>query len=116
MLPPIGLGPGVARSAIREWSDYMAQFKEVGQQLYYMLGRPDAIFAVNGLADLIAEAQPTDELSDSAGQVGITAMGAAAARALTTAWQEWMQTPILVGQDGNGDPIMLTPVAIISRR
>ena len=111
-LPATAYPGGGGQSAVREWAGFMEAFKEAGQQLYFMLGRPDAIFENNELAAAIAGAQdPTAPLQDAAGSVGMTAGGAAAARALTEAWKVFMTTPIPVAEG-----IELTPLQIISRR
>jgi len=109
MLPMM---PTNNESAIREWERLMRNIGALAEAAVDATARPDRIWQINQLADLI-EATPHGE---KVGDSGYTREGAKAARTFVLAFLAWSQTPIEIDRAPNGDPLVLTPMAIISAR
>ena len=108
MLPPFTMSP---ESSIREWERLMRAIGSLAEQAIDATARPERLWLVNGLEAQIEATAHGQIVGDS----GYTREAALAARAFVLAFMAFANVPIQI-DEVNGEPIMLTPMMILSAR
>lgn len=104
--------PATGLSAIAEWAALTTQILGTLEQSYDQIARPLRLWERNNLADLVASTPPQSAVGDS----GLTREQVIARSVVFQSLLAWLQTPVTVGQDEQGQPLALTPLDLLSSR
>ncbi len=103
---------GIPLSAIQEWQALTNDIFDVAERQVDNTGRPLRIWTKNGLEALVRATAPGEMVGDST----LTREQALRRSAMFQSLLTWLNTPIAVGVDGNGDPITMSPIDLMSER
>ncbi len=101
-----------SQSAIQEWQGLVAQIMTQAEVLLDSINRPLRIWERNELADIVAATAPGQCVGDST----LTREQALARDVIFKSLLVWLQTPQEVGRDAADQPILLTPLDLLSKR
>ena len=104
--------PASGTSAIREWATLVAQFRTSAETLLDSLNRPLRIWQRNQLEAFTAACAPGAIVGDS----GLTKEQVTGANVHFQGLLTWLNTPVQIGVDAEGTPILQSPIDFLSLR
>ncbi len=103
---------GQTSSAIQEWQGLVAEIMSRAESLLDSINRPLRLWERNELTALVAGTVPGANVGDST----LTREQAQARDVIFKSLLTWLQTPQEVTRDEADQPIMLTPLDLLSKR
>lgn len=105
---------GAGQSAIREWAQLTSEILANLERNYDAIARPLRLWgsAGNGLPELVAATAPDELVGDS----DLTALQVNARNVVFGSLLQWLSHPHQIGVDAEGQPIIITPLELLSQR
>ena len=104
--------PSAGMTAIKEWAVLVTQFRTSAETLLDGLNRPLRLWERNKLADFTAACAPGAIVGDS----GLTKEQVTGANVHFQGLLTWLNTPVQIGVDAEGAPILQSPMDFLSLR
>lgn len=108
------ISPIIETPPEQEWGYLLLQLLEQAQQITdsYMFNRSLRLYQYNDIATMIATTEPGQRVGAST----LTKERAEEISAMFQSFLAWRETPIPVRLDEQGAPVLLSPIAVMSKR